>query len=245
MAIAKARNVPLAEARKQCFFLDSKGLICAERLSADSRMPLQHHKVAYAHEVPYLGSLVEAVRSIRPTALIGVSTQAKSFTPEILRLMAEINERPIVFPLSNPTHLAECTFEEAMAHTTNRVVFASGSPFPALTTQQGVTHYPAQANNAYIFPAVGHAAVLTKCARIPDEVFLIAAEALAKLSPPEDLRVGLLFPRFASILDVSAKLIADVAEFMVREGLGTEPEDKKEEDWETYAKNKMWTPAKL
>ena len=207
----------------------------------DPKMKLQHHKIPFAHDRAFIKTLDEAVKTLRPRVLIGVSTQASSFTPAILRLMSEINERPIIFPLSNPTHLAECTFEEAMANTQQRVVFASGSPFPPMEVK-GVTHYPAQANNAYIFPAVGHAAILTNCKSISDEVFLVAAEALASMSSDADLRVGLLFPRFSGILGVSASLIARVAEFIVASGLGENPKDFSG-DWETYARSKMWSPS--
>ena len=134
--------------------------------------------------------------------------------------MAQLNERPIVMPLSNPTSKAECTFEQAVAATDGRVLFASGSPFPPLR-HRGRTLHPAQANNAYIFPAVGHAAVLARCRQISDDVFLVAAESLASMSSVADLEQGYLFPRFSGIKSVSARLMAAVADFMVRRQGGT------------------------
>jgi len=242
MAIAHDCGIPLAEAKKRCIFLDSKGLVCKERLGhADPKLRLQHHKEAYAHDLPHLKDLSSAIDALKPTALVGVSTQGGSWTPEIIRQMAAINERPIMFPLSNPTHLSEMTYAEALRETDGRVVFASGSPFPG-QEWRGVPMWPAQANNAYIFPAVGHAAILTNCTSITDDVFLVAAHALAALSPDADLAQGLLFPRFRDILKISAKIIAACAAFIVAEGLGTAPADFSG-DWEAYARGKMWNPS--
>lgn len=127
-------------------------------------LPLQ---VPFAHALPPCKTLAAAVQQLRPTALIGVSTMAGAFTPEVLQAMAALNERPIVFPLSNPTSKSECTFEAAVAATGGRVLFASGSPFgPVAAPGSGRMLHPAQANNAYIFPAVGHAAVLAHCREI-------------------------------------------------------------------------------
>nr|AWK67835.1 MME2 [Dunaliella tertiolecta] len=222
------------EARKTCHFVDSKGLVCA------SRMPdLQHHKQAFAHDTPYCKTLLEAVRLLKPVAIIGVSTIAGSFNEEVLREMAAINHRPIIFPLSNPTTKSECTFEEAFKHTEGRVLFASGSPFdpifvpsqssgnasqPALAGD-GILMRPAQANNAYVFPALGHAAVLARCSSISDEAFLTAAEALAAMADPKMvLREGALFPPFSKIKDTSSHVMAHVMACMVREGRGLRPE---------------------
>ncbi|GBG68540.1 hypothetical protein CBR_g3084 [Chara braunii] len=118
MALAKSYGVSLDEARRVCYFMDSKGLVCK------SRTGLQSHKINFAHDIPYQATLVDAVRTLRPTALIGVSTIAGAFTREVLELMAEINERPIVFPLSNPTSKSECTFVDAFNWTAGRVVVA-------------------------------------------------------------------------------------------------------------------------
>ena len=132
-----------------------------------------------------LASLLDAVKALRPTALVGVSTIGGAFDETVVREMARLNERPIIMPLSNPTHLSECTFEDAVRWTEGRVVFASGSPFPPTTmdsARDGKTRtlYPAQANNAYVFPAVGRAAVLAGAGSVTDDDFLVAAEALSR-----------------------------------------------------------------
>ncbi|KAG2431097.1 hypothetical protein HXX76_009628 [Chlamydomonas incerta] len=221
--IARSMHVRdgLAEqaARQRCHLMDSKGLVVG------SRTDLQPHKLPFAHnDVPACATLIEAVRAIKPTVLIGASAVPNSFNQEVVEVMAELNERPIIFPLSNPTSLAECTFEQAWKWTGGRVLFSSGSPFDPITDAKGVAHHPPQANNAYIFPAVGHAAVLTRAQRIPEEVFLVAAERLSTMATPAELEVGALFPPFARIRDISADVMAAAAAHLVDAGLGAVPE---------------------
>lgn len=217
-------GMEMVEARRRCWFLDSKGLITS------ARRDLQAHKKAFAHtlerfdegwkgEAKRIG-LLEAIELLRPTVLIGVSTQPGSFTKEAIECMASINERPIIFPLSNPTSKAECTFEEAMRYSKGRVLFASGSPFPEY---HGVA--PSQANNAYIFPAIGYAASLCGAREISDEAFLIAAKALSEMATDDELARGSLFPKFDTIRDVSRRLIGRIASYMCDAGVGREPAD--------------------
>jgi len=238
----------MEEGRKRCFFVDSKGLVCAERGPIGE---LQHHKRAFAHAgVPFCADLVSAVKQLRPTALIGVSTIAKAFSEEVVRAMSEINDRPILFPLSNPTSKAECTFEEAFGWSDGRVLFASGSPFPPLeSAADGKTHHPAQANNAYVFPAVGFAAVLTRARAITDESFVDTAEALSVMTTREELETGRLFPAFSGIRAVSAALAARVAKKMVEEGLGALPAGVSagagDAEWEAYVASQMWDASRL
>jgi malate dehydrogenase (oxaloacetate-decarboxylating)(NADP+) len=238
----------MAEGRKRCFFLDSKGLVCAER-GLDT---LQHHKRLFAHEgVAYCKDLLSAVEQLKPTALIGVSTIAKAFDEPVIKAMSSLNARPIIFPLSNPTSKAECTFEEAYKWSAGKVLFASGSPFPPLAdaADDNKTHYPAQANNAYVFPAVGYAAVLTQARAITDESFVDTAEALSTMTTLEELDQGRLFPAFSGIRAVSKSLAARVAKKMVEEGLGELPEGvaqgADEQAWEAYVASRMWDASVL
>jgi len=196
------------DAMRRCHFLDSKGLVCK------SRDQLQPHKMAFAHDIPYQPDLISAIRAIRPTILVGVSATAGAFNEEAVTTMAAINARPIIMPLSNPTSKAECTFEQAVLWTAGKVVFASGSPFPPLQ-HKGTTLYPAQANNAYVFPALGHAAVLAGAKELRDDVFLAIAESLSTLTSNAELAEGRLFPDFDSIQEVSAELTARVATHLV------------------------------
>jgi malate dehydrogenase (oxaloacetate-decarboxylating)(NADP+) len=150
--------------------------------------------------------------------LIGVSTIAGAFDEAVVKRMAALNPRPVIMPLSNPTPLAECTFEQAVSWTNGEVVFASGSPFPPLRRAGGETLYPAQANNAYVFPALGHAAVLSNAREVSDDAFLDCAYELASMSTAECVATGKLFPDFDSIRDVSKKLVASVAAKMEARG---------------------------
>lgn len=120
------------------------------------------------------------VRVIQPTALIGVAAVRGAFTPEVLKLMAEYNDRPVIFALSNPTSKAECTAEEAYDATDGRGIFASGSPFPVYE-KNGLRFEPGQGNNAYIFPGVALAAITAGMHHISDEVFIIAAQVIEEL----------------------------------------------------------------
>ncbi|CAI6010995.1 unnamed protein product [Closterium sp. NIES-65] len=236
-AMHKRCGIPLEEALQHCLFVDSKGLVCK------SRKELQHHKLPFAHDIPFLSDLLSVVKTHKPTMLIGVSTIAGAFTSEILEAMADLNEHPVIFPLSNPTSKSECTFQDAYHHTHGNVVFASGSPFPAFTTHDKRTLVPAQANNAYVFPPIGMAAVLTNCSAITDGVFLEAAEALASKVPESRLASGMLFPAFSDMKVVSPQLIADIAQYMIKEGLGSVPADfDAARGWLDYVCTRMWHP---
>ncbi len=121
-------------ARRQCVFVDSQGLVVRDRPGR-----LAHHKVPYAHDLPFVATLAEAVENVKPTVLVGVSGTPRTFTRDIVQRMAALNERPVVFALSNPTSRAECTAEEAYGWSEGRAIFASGSPF-APVTLSGRTH---------------------------------------------------------------------------------------------------------
>ena len=186
-------GLPLAEARKCCWFVDSKGLIVKDRGN------LTEHKLHYAHDQVACADLLSAVKLLKPTMLIGASGQAKSFTQEIVKLMADINERPVIFALSNPTSKAECTADEAYTWTNGRAVFASGSPFAPVKVG-GKTLVPGQGNNAYIFPGIGLGIVCTGARRVTESMFIVAARTLASLIRESELAEA------ASILRSSASM---------------------------------------
>ena len=118
-----AQGMSREEAMRTCWLVDSKGLV------VKSRTNLAHHKLTYAHEHAQVGDFLSAIKTLKPTAIIGVSAVGGTFTREVLEEMARLNERPIVFALSNPTSQAECTAEEAYRGTGGRALFACGSPF--------------------------------------------------------------------------------------------------------------------
>ena len=235
LALHRWEGLSIEEARRKCIFLDSKGVVCAGRPGK-----LQAHKTAFAHDIPHHSDLLSAVEEFKPGVLIGVSTIAGAFNQAVVEKMAELNERPLIFPLSNPTSKSECTFEQAMQWTKGRVVFASGSPFDPVEGPDGRMRYPAQANNAYIFPAVGHAAVLCQAPAVTEEVFLRAAKALAELSPQADLEAGRLFPPFSGILDVSRRLMCSLAQHMCDSGLTQKPEGLEGDDWDRFFRDRMY-----
>ncbi len=203
-----------ADARLRCWFMDSKGLV------TKSRADLQSHKLPFAHDHPPILTLEEAVRQLAPTALIGVAAQPKVFTESVLRAMAELTPRPIIFALSNPTSKAECTSEEAYRWTNGKALYASGSP-PLPVMVNGHAFLPSQANNVYIFPGLGLGVVATQARVVTDSMFLAAARALASIVGESDLEKGALFPPLESIRATSVIIATAVVRVAVEEGLAT------------------------
>jgi malate dehydrogenase (oxaloacetate-decarboxylating)(NADP+) len=205
------------EARHRNWLFDSRGLV------VKSRTDLPAHKLPYAHDHPQCNNFLEAIRSLRPTAIIGVAAVGGTFTAEVLREMAALNQRPIVFALSNPTSQAECTAQEAYQFTGGRALFACGSPFDPVTVN-GKTHVPRQGNNSYIFPGVGLGVIASGARRVTEEMFLAAADTLAHLVSEEDLAQGSLYPPLVKIREVSAHIAEAVAGVAYRQGIATVPE---------------------
>ncbi|MEJ2296932.1 MAG: NAD-dependent malic enzyme [Woeseiaceae bacterium] len=204
VAALREQGIPEDEARKHCWFVDSRGLLCA------GRDHVAEHKLPYAHDHEYLDNLLDAVKALQPTALLGLSGQPQTFTREIVEAMAEYNERPIIFALSNPTSKAECTAEQAYEWTDGRAVFASGSPFDPVKLDNR-TFVPGQGNNAYIFPGVGLGVIVSRSRIVTDDMFLAAAHSLADQVSVADLELGRVYPKLSSIRTVSARIAADVA----------------------------------
>ncbi len=202
----------LEEARQKCWFVDSKGLI------VKGRDNLVEHKLRYAHDFPYQSNFLEAVKALKPTAIIGVSTIPKSFSQEVIETMADINERPIIFALSNPTSKSECSAAEAYDWSEGRAVFASGSPFPP-HVKDGKTFVPGQGNNAYVFPGIGLGVVASQAKHVTDRMFSQAARALAEQVLESDLEMGRIYPALSRIREVSAHIAVAVAEEVFNEGL--------------------------
>jgi malate dehydrogenase (oxaloacetate-decarboxylating)(NADP+) len=197
-------GLPEDEARRRCWFVDSRGLVVG------GRADLSAQKRPFAHEFPFHPDLLSAVEALRPTALIGVSGQPGTFTPQVLEAMARINDKPIVFALSNPTSRSECTAEEAYRHTGGRAIFASGSPYPTVTLE-GRSFVPGQSNNAYVFPGIGLGVLASEASRITEEMFAAAAVALNEQVTEEDLKLGRIYPPLSRIREVSAGIALAVA----------------------------------
>ena len=223
------------EARKRCWFVDSKGLV------VKSRSGLAEYKLPYAHDYEYIGDFLSAVKSLKPTVIIGVSGQPNTFNQSVLQEMASYNKRPIVFAMSNPTSKAECTAEEAYTWTDGCAIFASGSPF-APVTFKGKTYVPGQANNAYAFPGIGLGVIACEAVSVTDEMFSVAAKALANAVSEVDLELGRIYPSLTKIKEVSAAIATAVAEVSYDQGLGRK---SKPLDLSTYIKSPMYEPKYL
>ncbi|MEJ2718659.1 MAG: NAD-dependent malic enzyme [Deltaproteobacteria bacterium] len=204
------------EARERCWFVDSQGLV------VKNRTDLVERKLPYAHDYEFLSEFLACVEALKPTAIIGVSGKRGMFTRPVLEAMAKLNERPIVFSLSNPTSNTECTAEEAYTWTEGRAIFASGSPFAPVTVHEK-TFVPAQGNNVYIFPGVGLGVIACSAKHVTDEMFLVAARTLAQHVSYADLAQGRVYPPLPKIRTISASIAAEVAEVAYKRGLAREP----------------------
>jgi malate dehydrogenase (oxaloacetate-decarboxylating)(NADP+) len=207
-----AEGLSEAEARRHTWLVDSRGLV------VKGREGLTEHKLPYAHEHAPISDFLSAINALKPTAIIGVAAVGGTFTPEVLRTMAAINEQPIVFALSNPTSKAECSAEEAYRHTGGRALFACGSPYDPVTLD-GKTFVPRQGNNSYIFPGVGLGAIASGTKLVTDEMFMTAARTLAGLVTDADLKQGSLYPALPRIREVSAHIGAAVSKVAYKRGL--------------------------
>jgi malate dehydrogenase (oxaloacetate-decarboxylating)(NADP+) len=155
---------------------------------------------------------------VKPHVLIGATATGSSFPREAIELMSEINERPVIFALSNPTDKAECTALQAYEWSQGRAVFASGSPFPAVEIN-GQIFKSGQGNNAYIFPGVGLGATVAKATVIRDQMFMTAARTLAYVVSQEDIDRGSLYPPLTEIRRISLEIATAVAERMYEDGV--------------------------
>ena len=212
-----AQGLSESAARQRCWLVDSKGLVIK------SRTDLPAQKIPYAHEHAPVGDFLSSIKALKPTAIIGVAAVGGTFTREVLEEMARLNERPIVFALSNPTSKAECDAEQAYRHTNGRALFACGSPFDPVQFN-GKTFVPRQGNNSYIFPGVGLGGIVSRARHITDDMFMAAAHELAHLVTESDLEQGSLYPALPRIREVSLHIARAVAETAAKMGLaGTPP----------------------
>ena len=191
--------------------MDSKGLV------VKSRTDLVEHKIRFAHDHAPVRELGTAIEDLKPHALIGVSGMAGAFTRTVVQAMGRLNPRPIIFALSNPTSKSECTAEQAYTWTDGKAIFASGSPFPPVTLGKH-TYVSGQGNNSYIFPGVGLGVIATQSSRVTNEMFLVAARALAGLVPEKDLALGRVYPDLTRIREVSSAIALAVAETAYNRG---------------------------
>jgi malate dehydrogenase (oxaloacetate-decarboxylating)(NADP+) len=222
-----------AEAHARCRLVNSRGLVTSETTG------LSEFQLPFAHPHAPLKDLADIVEAVRPSVLVGVSTIPHSFSRKVIEAMARINERPVIFPYSNPTSKSECTAQEAIEWSGGRAIFASGSPFPPLH-HKGQLFVPGQGNNVYIYPAVGMAVFATEASRVTDEMFLKAAESLAAQVTEQDLAVNLIYPPMANIREASIEVAVHVAELIFDRGLARVPRPA---DVAAFVRAKVYEPA--
>jgi malate dehydrogenase (oxaloacetate-decarboxylating)(NADP+) len=220
------------EALSRCWMFDINGLL------VKSRTDLAEHQKQFAHDGEPSNDFAESILKIKPTAIIGVSTVGGAFNQQVIENMSAINERPIIFPYSNPTSHSECTAEQAYQWSKGKAIFASGSPF-APVTYNGKIYTPGQGNNVFIFPALGMAIYATEARRVTDEMLLTASEAVANEISKEDFDNGLIYPPIKNIREVSVKVAIKVTEEIFKSGLA---QVEKPKSIEKFIRNKMYEP---
>jgi len=215
----EAEGLTRKEAYERLWFVDGKGLVVT------GRNDLAEHKIPYAHDVEHL-NFMDAIDKVRPHVLIGATATGSSFPKEAIEKMSAINDRPVIFALSNPTSKAECTAQQAYEWSNGKAVFASVSPF-APVELNGQCFKSGQGNNAYIFPGVGLGATVANAKIIKDEIFMTAAKSLAYIVSEYDIQKGSLYPPPTDIRKISLEIAIAVAEKIYDAGLaGNErPED--------------------
>jgi malate dehydrogenase (oxaloacetate-decarboxylating)(NADP+) len=227
-----AEGASEADALRRNWLVDSRGLV------VKGRAGLGGHKLRFAQDQAPIGDFLTAIKTLKPTAIIGVAAVGGAFTPEVLQTMAQMNEQPIIFALSNPTSKSECSAEDAYRHTGGRALFACGSPFDPVKLD-GKTFVPRQGNNSYIFPGVGLGAIASGSRLVTDEMFMAAAHALANSVSETDLKQGSLYPALPRIREVSAQIGAAVASVAYQNGLAKGPPPN---DLVSFVQSQMYEP---
>jgi malate dehydrogenase (oxaloacetate-decarboxylating)(NADP+) len=220
----KVKGLSEAEARARVMMFDTQGVVVADRVG----LPAQ--KAPFAHKQPASASfdhtdvldespqIVAAMKGFKPTILIGVSTMQGLFTRHVVEEMSRLNARPIIFSLSNPTDKTECLPEHAYTWSKGQALYAAGVQFPDVTVNGKVFH-PGQANNFYIYPAIGLAVHVARPKLLNDECFIVAAQAMAD-QVGDDLRAaGRLFPDQSNILQTEVTTAVRVVEHMFDKGM--------------------------
>ena len=221
------------EALKRIALFDSKGLVSSTR--GDKLAP---NKVPFAQAYENTTDFAQAIRQLKPTCIIGVSAQGGAFTEDVVKAMCEVNARPMIFALSNPTSKAECTAKQAYTWSEGKCLFACGSPFAPVAVGNK-TFVPRQGNNSYVFPGIGFGCIFARAKTIPNQVFLTASKALADLVSEGDLANGSLYPPLSEVRSLSAEIAAKVAEYCFDHNLaGVE----RPADIRAAVKAAMWTP---
>ena len=220
------------EALKRIALFDSKGLVSSTR--GDKLAP---NKVPFAQA--YENTTDFAIRQLKPTCIIGVSAQGGAFTEDVVKAMCEVNARPMIFALSNPTSKAECTAKQAYTWSEGKCLFACGSPFAPVAVGNK-TFVPRQGNNSYVFPGIGFGCIFVRAKTIPNQIFLTAAKTLANLVSESDLANGSLYPPLSQVRELSAHIAVAVADYCFKNGLA---QVERPADLDKAVREAMWQPT--
>ncbi|MBB5884702.1 NAD-dependent malic enzyme [Xanthomonas sp. LMG 8992] len=208
----QTKGLSAEQAREHVALFDINGLIEA------SRQDLSETQALYARPAKPCKDFLQAIEDFKPTVLVGVSTKAGAFNRQVIETMSRLNERPIIFALSNPTHKAECSAEQAYTWSRGKALFAAGVQFPEFE-YEGKTYRPGQANNFYIYPAIGLATYAARPTRLNDECFIVAAHATANQVGLGMRAKGMLYPSQEQILETEITTAARIVEYMFDAGL--------------------------
>ncbi len=231
-----------AEARKNFYIVDIDGLIHTQlpRTFPEQRKFAQDFNAVKHWPSAETGkySLLDVIKNAKPTVLIGVSTQPNVFTEEIVRAMNSYEERPIIFPLSNPTSRSEAKPEDLIKWTNGKAIIATGSPFPPF--HFNAKEYPvAQCNNVYIFPGVGLGVVACKAPKVTEKMFIRAAQVLSEHAPMLKDPMGSIFPSLEDLRSVCRSIAIAIGQVAQEEGLISTSSQK---EIESRVDKKMWHP---
>ena len=232
VAAMQMKGLSEKEAQSRISMFDIGGLL------EPSRKDLSEEQRIYAHQAAPSKDLVKTIETVKPTVLIGVSTKGGAFDKNVVEAMSRLNERPIIFALSNPTDRAECSAEQAYTWSKGKALYAAGVQFPDVTLN-GQTFHPGQANNFYIFPAVGLATYVARPKRLTDACFIAAAQASADQVGPELRQKGMLFPSQGNILETEVTTATRVADFMFEQGLA---QVKRPSNTRAWIEKQLYTP---
>lgn len=222
------------EALKRIALFDSKGLVSSTR--GDKLAP---NKVPFAQAYENTTDFAQAIRQLKPTCIIGVSAQGGAFTEDVVKAMCEVNARPMIFALSNPTSKAECTAKQAYTWSEGKCLFACGSPFAPVAVGNK-TFVPRQGNNSYVFPGIGFGCIFVRAKTIPNQIFLTAAKTLANLVSESDLANGSLYPPLSQVRELSTHIAVAVADYCFKNGLA---QVERPADLDKAVREAMWQPT--
>ncbi|CAL6019597.1 Malate_dehydrogenase [Hexamita inflata] len=243
--LSVAEGATIEEARKQFYVVDSKGLLTKDR-SDFKDGSMQDHKLNYVRDDCSNANnqtMMDVIKNFKPTALLGLSTIAKSFNKEVIETVTKMNSQPpIVLALSNPTVKCEATNQEVYDFSNGKALYASGSPFPPVNRVDGTTFETAQCNNFYCFPGIGLGVTVCDASEITDMMIVAVSVALANMMSDDDLKKGTLLPPIADIREISVNAALGIIRQAEKEGKARKQLPKNDEELKKIIRAAQWVP---